>query len=168
MTLWQHLPPSNVSLLWRTIRDTSLPLTRKYALRERVAMSTYKTHCPKCGAILSNRFCSACSTDSERPFRKRFLSWFSWMRQYPRLAFWAILGLLGLAFGIVDENVDFFEKHAPKLNAAFHSGEITTSGDGEYVMQKWVADRDKLDDDIKGGGWSVCPGRNAQTQTLLG
>lgn len=118
-------------------------------------MSTYKTHCSKCGAILSNRFCSACGTDSEIPFRKRFLSWFSWMRQYPRFAFWAVLGLFGLAFGIVDEHVDFFEKHAPKLNAAFHSGEITTSGDGEYVMQKWTDDRDKLDADMKDADWQA-------------
>jgi hypothetical protein len=77
------------------------------------------------------------------------------MRQYPRFAFWAVLGLFGLAFGIVDEHVDFFEKHAPKLNAAFHSGEITTSGDGEYVMQKWTDDRDKLDADMKDADWQA-------------
>jgi hypothetical protein len=42
--------------------------------------------------------------------------------------------LIGGAFAIVDERVDFFEKHAPKLNAALHGGEITSSGDGEYVI----------------------------------
>jgi hypothetical protein len=116
-------------------------------------VSNYKTHCPQCGAMLSNRFCSACGADSEQPLRKRFLGWFSWMRQYPRFAFWVILLLIGGIVAIVDENVDFFQKHAPKFNAAFHSGEITTSGDAEYNIQKWLEDKGKLDDDPKGPGW---------------
>ncbi|MFZ1974833.1 MAG: hypothetical protein WAU89_18440 [Candidatus Acidiferrales bacterium] len=116
-------------------------------------MSNYKTHCSQCGAMLSNRFCSACGADSEQPLRRRFLAWFSWMRQYPRFAFWLILLLIGGIVATVDENVDFFEKHAPKLNAAFHSGEITTSGDADYNIQKWLDDKGKLDDDPKGPGW---------------
>jgi hypothetical protein len=116
-------------------------------------MSNYQTHCAKCGAMLSNRFCGACGADSETPLRKRFLAWFSWMRQYPRFAFWVILLLIGGIVAIVDENVDFFEKHAPKLNAAFHGGEISTSGDAEYNMQKWADDRLKLEEDPKGTGW---------------
>jgi len=66
-----------------------------------------------------------------------------------------VVVLIGGGFTIVDEHVDFFEKHAPKLNAALHSGEISTSGDGEYVLTKWVDDRNKLDDDMKDGDWPL-------------
>ena len=75
------------------------------------------------------------------------------MRQYPRLALWLIIAVIGAGYAVVDENVDFFEKHAPKINAAIHDGEITSEGDASYVMQKWIDDRAQLDADLKGDDW---------------
>ncbi len=77
------------------------------------------------------------------------------MRRYPRFALWAILALIGGVIAILDENVDFFEKHAPKINAYLHGGEITSTGDAIYDMNKWVADIGKLDADAKGKGWQA-------------
>ncbi len=118
-------------------------------------MSTYKTNCPSCGAILSKPICGVCGTDSERPLRQKFLSWFAWMRQYPRFAVWVTLAVIGMTFAVVDEHVDFFERHAPKLNAALHGGEITTTGDAAYQMGKWVDDRKKLMDDFASDDWEA-------------
>jgi hypothetical protein len=77
------------------------------------------------------------------------------MRQYPRLAIWSIIAVIGAGYAVVDENVDFFEKHAPKINAAIHDGEITSTGDASYDMQKWIDDRAKLDADLKSDDWSA-------------
>src|ERR1700677_3001778 len=83
-----------------------------YCLRctEGSLMSTFRTRCLKCGAILPGGFCTVCGTDNEKPFRQKVFSRLSWMRQYPRFALWAILALIGGVIAIVDENVDFFEK----------------------------------------------------------
>ena len=75
------------------------------------------------------------------------------MRHYPRFAIWSILILVGALYAVVDANVDFFEKHAPKINAAIHSGEITSEGDASYVVGKWNNDIEKLNADLKGEGW---------------
>jgi len=77
------------------------------------------------------------------------------MHQYPRFAVLTILLLIGGIGAIIDENVDFFEKYAPKINAALHSGEITSTGDGEYNIAKWLEDRGKLDADFQSKDWQT-------------
>lgn len=109
-------------------------------------MSTFRTACLKCGSVLPGRFCTVCGTDNEKP-------WLSWVRQYPRFALLAIVVLIGAVGGVVDENVDFVEKYAPKINAALHGGEITSGGDARYDVHKWGVDLKKLDDDPKDGDW---------------
>jgi len=118
-------------------------------------VSTYITRCPRCGIILTTRFCTACGADSEKPRRSVVSSIWSWVRRHPRYAIWIVILVVGGAFAVVDENVDFFEKHSPKLNAAIHSGEITTEGDAEYQGTKWAEDVGKLEANIDGDGWQA-------------
>jgi hypothetical protein len=46
--------------------------------------------------------------------------------------------ILVLLLAVVDKNIDFFEKHAPRFNAFIHGGEITTEGDAAYCVKKWT------------------------------
>jgi hypothetical protein len=46
--------------------------------------------------------------------------------------------------------VDFFEKHAPKVNALLHSGDITSDSDADYGGTKISEDLDALTADLKG------------------
>ena len=63
--------------------------------------------------------------------------------------------VIGAGVAVIDEHVDFFERHAPKLNAAFHGGEITTTGDLEYDITKWFDDKRKLEDVDTGDDWKA-------------
>jgi hypothetical protein len=113
--------------------------------------------CPKCGAILPGRFCSACGTDSERPFLQRIKSRLSmglyWAGRYPRFAILAIILFIGGIYGVLDSNVDFIERHLPKLNAMLHKGAISSDGDALYAFDKWMDDVDHLNADYKQTDW---------------
>jgi hypothetical protein len=118
-------------------------------------VTTDMTHCPRCGAIVTDRFCNACGADSQERSRNLVSSILSWMRKHPRYAIWIVLGILAGGFAIVDRNVGFLEKHAPKINAMIHDGEISSEGDATYQGQKWSEDLGKLEGDLKGEGWKA-------------
>lgn len=118
-------------------------------------MTPDMTHCPRCGAIITTRFCNICGADSQERNRNILSSALSWMRKHPRYAIWIVLAILGAGFAIVDRNVGFFEKHAPKLNAMIHDGEISSEGDASYQGQKWSEDLGKLEEDLNVEGWKA-------------
>jgi hypothetical protein len=118
-------------------------------------VTTDMTHCPRCGAIITTRFCNICGADSQEGSRGILSSTLSWMRKHPRYAIWIVVAILGAGVAIVDRNVVFFEKHAPKLNAMIHDGEISSEGDASYQGQKWSEDLGKLEEDLKGDGWKA-------------
>jgi hypothetical protein len=76
-----------------------------------------------------------------------------WARRYRRIAFWAIFLIIGGTYGVLDSNVDFVEKHLPKLNAMLHKGAISTDGDATYALKKWINDVDHLNADSKQTDW---------------
>jgi hypothetical protein len=61
----------------------------------------------------------------------------------------------GLLYSVVDENVGFFQKYAPKFNASIHRGEITSKGDADYHANKWREDLTKLNEDVTGSDWKA-------------
>lgn len=71
------------------------------------------------------------------------------MRKYPRATIWIIIIALGAGYSFIDENVDFFAKHAPAVNAAIHAGEIGSEGDAIYDVEQWSGDLQKLNADTK-------------------
>lgn len=101
--------------------------------------------CPRCGSVVSGSFCQACGRDA-KPFRQRL---WSWVRKYPRATIWIIIIALGAGYSLIDENVDFFAKHAPAVNAAIHAGEISSEGDAIYDVEQWSGDLQKLNADTK-------------------
>jgi hypothetical protein len=68
-----------------------------------------------------------------------------WFKLIYGATVWLIIGIL-----IASESVDFFEKHAPKVNAILHSGEITSESDAGYGGTKISEDFAALDADYKG------------------
>jgi len=64
-----------------------------------------------------------------------------------------IIGAVILVAGAYN-SVDFVEKHAPSVNAAMHSGEITDKSDLEYAVLKIAEDTTALVAPSKSNGWA--------------
>jgi len=59
----------------------------------------------------------------------------------------------GILVFVAYKSVGFMEKHAPRLNAAMHSGEIGDESDGEYAGLQIGKDIQALSADFKGQDW---------------
>lgn len=60
------------------------------------------------------------------------------------------IACVGVLVFMAYENVDFLEKHAPRLNAAMHNGEISDESDSKYDGLQLVKDLSALSAEYKG------------------